>query len=324
MVPSTAVLQLVLPAITCAPVRRLGAAACTSGTSAAMASASSSVSDWPVCAPRRTPPAVRAPGSTSMTFEPRLFNCSSTRCCAPPPMAIIVITAATPMMMPSIVSMLRSQLVASARSAETKAVSRFMPPPRQPHPPAAAMILDDAPVAKDDAPPRPGGDVALVRDHDDGQALRVQLAEQPHDFLGGLRVERASGLVGQDQRRLVDQRARDRHALLLPARQLGRRVRGALAQSDTLQRRLRAFAPLGRFDAGIDHRQRHVVQRAGARQQVELLEDEADAPVADRCQRVAVQAIDLLAGQVQRARARPVKAAEDVHAACSCPSPRHP
>jgi hypothetical protein len=45
---------------------------------------------------------------------------------------------------------------------------------------------------------------------------------------------------------------------------------------------------------------------AGARQQVELLEDEADAAVADRGQRVAAQALDLLAGQPQRARGRTV------------------
>ena len=45
--------------------------------------ASSSVSVWPVCAPRRTPPCDCAPGSTSMMFEPRPLICSSTRCCAP-------------------------------------------------------------------------------------------------------------------------------------------------------------------------------------------------------------------------------------------------
>ncbi len=154
----TVVLQLALAATTCAPVRRLGAAACTSGTSAAMARASSSVSVCPVCAPRRTPPVVCAPGSTSMMLVPRLLICSSTRCCAPPPMAIIVITAATPMMMPSIVSMLRSQLVPSARSADSSAVSRFMATSGscalaqrvELQPRGGCSVLDDAAVAKDD------------------------------------------------------------------------------------------------------------------------------------------------------------------------------
>ena len=43
-----------------------------------------------------------------------------------------------------------------------------------------------------------------------------------HDLLGHLRVEVAGRLVGQQQHRLVDEGARDGHALLLAARQLQR------------------------------------------------------------------------------------------------------
>ena len=47
-----------------------------------------------------------------------------------------------------------------------------------------------------------------------------------------LRVERAGGLVGQDDPRIVDERARDRDALLLSAGELARLVFLAARQAD--------------------------------------------------------------------------------------------
>ena len=78
------------------------------------------------------------------------------------------------------------------------------------------------------------------------------------------------------------QRAGDRHALALAARQLVGLVvhavgRGRPARAPRCARSRRSS--LG--DAGVDQRQLHVVQRVGARQQVEGLEDEADLAVAD-------------------------------------------
>ncbi len=49
---------------------------------------------------------------------------------------------------------------------------------------------------------------------------RVLLAQDVRDARGGGHVERARGLVGQDQRRLGDERPHDRDALALPNRQL--------------------------------------------------------------------------------------------------------
>ena len=48
-------------------------------------------------------------------------------------------------------------------------------------------------------------------------------------------------------------------------------------------------------------------------QQVELLEDEADAPVAHLGQRGLAHVADVLAGQVVATRRRDVETAEDVH-----------
>ena len=80
-----------------------------------------------------------------------------------------------------------------------------------------------------------GGDVGLVGDEDDGVAGLVETREHAHDFDAGLRVEVAGRLVGEQDRRVVHQRARDGDALALTARQLVRPVRRARRQLDFLQ-----------------------------------------------------------------------------------------
>ena len=77
--------------------------------------------------------------------------------------------------------------------------------------------------------------LAVVRRHEDGGPFRVDLAEQVHDLEGEIGIEIARRLVREDERRLVDERPRDRDALLLAARQLdGIRV-DAMLKADPLQ-----------------------------------------------------------------------------------------
>ena len=123
-----------------------------------------------------------------------------------------------------------------------------------------------------------------------GAAGGAQLVEQVEHVGGGVRVEVARGLVGQDHRRLGDERARDRDALLLSAGQLARPVVEAVAEPDAGER-LHAPGPArsSRRSAGVDQRQLDVAQRGQRGQQVELLEDEADAPVADLGELVLVE-----------------------------------
>ena len=68
--------QLLLPYITCAPPRTVGATTATAGHSAAIALASSSVSVTPAPLPRRMPLVVMLPGSTMITLLPMLGICS--------------------------------------------------------------------------------------------------------------------------------------------------------------------------------------------------------------------------------------------------------
>lgn len=79
-----------------------------------------------------------------------------------------------------------------------------------------------------------------MRDEQDGQAqLPVQVAQQLEDGAGGLRVEGAGGLVGEQHLGVAGESAGDADALLLTAGELGReglRLVGETDQVEQLQR----------------------------------------------------------------------------------------
>ena len=132
----------------------------------------------------------------------------------------------------------------------------------------------------------------------------------------GARVEIAGRLVGQQEAGIVDQRARDRDALLLAAGELAGRVALAVAESEQVQRRARPLGPrrgAGRPGGGVEQRQRDVLERARAREQVEALEDEADALAAEARAIRLVEPGDVDALEEVAAAGRPVEAAEDRH-----------
>ena len=81
-----------------------------------------------------------------------------------------------------------------------------------------------------------GGDLGVVGDEDDRPARGVELVEERHDLGAGVAVEVAGRLVGEDERRLGDERPGDGDALLLAAGQLGRLVVEAVAQAEPLER----------------------------------------------------------------------------------------
>jgi hypothetical protein len=117
------------------------------------------------------------------------------------------------------------------------------------------------------------GDVRVVCHHQDRVAGIVQFAENLDDdcFVGF--VEVAGGLVGKNNLRLVDQRARDSHALLLTAGKLRGEMRQPVTQTDALQR---LFSLLFVRDAMEILREHHVFQRREIRHEMKLLENEAD------------------------------------------------
>ena len=93
-------------------------------------------------------------------------------------------------------------------------------------------VAHDAAVAHDDVRLAEAGDVELMGDHDDGHAVVVELLEHAHDLDAGARIQVAGGLVGEEERRLVDEGAGDGDALLLAAGELVGQVVGAVGKAD--------------------------------------------------------------------------------------------
>ena len=159
------------------------------------------------------------------------------------------------------------------------------------------------------------GDLRVVGDQHHGVAVVAQPLEQGEDFLAGLRIQRAGGFVGEQDRRMVDQRARDGHALLLPARKLAGQVVDAVFQPHGFQRcagYLALFFGRAPPSALVHHRQHHVVQRRKARQQVVGLEDKAQFAAADAGHFSAVVFAHILAGQDVLTVAGAVHAGQDI------------
>ena len=150
--------------------------------------------------------------------------------------------------------------------------------------------------------------------------LLRQFREQGHDLGAGLGVEVPGRLIGQQDGGPVDQRAGDGNALALAAGELVGFVMNAVSQADLGERLERDLAALVRRHAGVNERQFDVVQRVGARQQVERLKHEPDLAIADFGQLVVVHLADVGAVQLVAAGGGRVEAADDVHQAWICRS----
>ena len=81
----------------------------------------------------------------------------------------------------------------------------------------------------------PANQLAIVSGHQDRGPSCIDLAEQVHDLERQIRVEIASGLISQDDDRIVDQRPRDGNPLLFASRQLHRVCVHAMLKADPFQ-----------------------------------------------------------------------------------------
>ena len=161
------------------------------------------------------------------------------------------------------------------------------------------------------------GELGIVRDqHDRRLARAIDVEQQLDDLLAGLAVEVAGRLVGEQERRIVGQRAGDRDALLLAAGELRRIVMAAVGKADFGEQRV-ARAP-GVARAGNLHRHEHVLERGQRRQQVKELKDEADALAAETRERVFVERRDVDAVDHDASARRRVEARRAARAAWTC------
>ncbi len=116
----------------------------------------------------------------------------------------------------------------------------------------------------------------LVGDHHHRHALAREFDHYVEHLVDHLRVERGGRLVEQHRDRIHGECARDRHALLLPARELTRVLRGVLGQPDALEQ----LGALGvrlvtRTIEYLHLRQREILGHRHVWKQLEVLEHHA-------------------------------------------------
>jgi len=100
--------------------------------------------------------------------------------------------------------------------------------------------------------------------------------DQLHHSFPGRVIKRGSRFVADDQPRLVNQSPRDRHALLLASRQRGGQCVAPPIEPELIEQRLRTLNGFPAFHSGCNQGDRRVFGGRQRRQQVELLENEAD------------------------------------------------
>ena len=125
-----------------------------------------------------------------------------------------------------------------------------------------------------------------VRDDDqDGLLQPVKIQQDGRDVVGGGAIEVAGRLVAQEEPRLADQRAGDRHALPFAARQLRRPMVDAIGQAHLFDQLARALLVRLRSVRRVrrdERRDEHVLEHRALRQQAVVLEHEPDLLVAER------------------------------------------
>ena len=150
---------------------------------------------------------------------------------------------------------------------------------------------------------------------------------QVEDLRPHAHVEHRDGLVGDQQVGPDDDRARDRGALLLAARQVAREARGEPLdgrEADELERladlRLGLGVALGELVDLQRVRERGLQRHPGIQRRVRVLEDHLQVP-ALRPQLPLLQPGQLLAAQLHAARRSAARARAARGRASSCPSP---
>src|SRR5712692_4343129 len=156
-------------------------------------------------------------------------------------------------------------------------------------------------------------DVVLVGDQHDGQSFVIQVLENLHDLDRGAAVEISGGLVGQQNRRLVHQRARNGHALLLPTGHLRWKMLRAIRKPNHGQRFGSSLGAFRLRNSRIQRRQFHILERRRSRQQVESLKNKSNLLIANQRQGFLVVLRNVNAFQQVAPGARFVQASQDVH-----------
>ena len=100
---------------------------------------------------------------------------------------------------------------------------------------------DDLAVGKTQSALRRSAARGIVRDHHDGLAFLIELLEIANHLSTGVGIEVSGGFIGEDDRWIIGQHPRQRHALLLSHAQFTRFMMDSVPESDPLQEVGRPF-----------------------------------------------------------------------------------
>lgn len=170
-------------------------------------------------------------------------------------------------------------------------------------------MAEDFAVAESDLALCKSGHFWVVRHHDDGVAVAVQVFEQLGDDLLIGCVEVAGWFVSEQDRRIIDEGAGDADALLFAAGEFAGQVVGAMAEANFFE----CATGFGFVGHGVEVLREHDVFDGGEiRDEVKLLEDEADLVGAEAVELGGrhlgyVHVVDL-----QLARSWAVEAADEI------------
>ncbi len=110
-------------------------------------------------------------------------------------------------------------------------------------------------------------------DEQDRLAVALKLAKEFHHLVAAARVERPGGLIGEQERGIIDQGPRNRDALLLAAAQTSRVATGDVCDAELVQQ----LPGAARRGIALQLRgDKDVLERGQVGEQVEELKDEAD------------------------------------------------
>ena len=154
-------------------------------------------------------------------------------------------------------------------------------------------------------------DVFFVGHDDDGFSGAIEVLEEGHDLFAGFGIEVAGGFVAEDHDGVGDDGAGDGDALLLTAREFVWFMVHAAFETDFFEGLFGEGGPV--FGAGVHEWEFDVLEGGGAREEVVVLEDEADVLVANVGELIFVEAADLFFVEVVLAGGGLVEASEDVH-----------
>src|SRR5512143_26522 len=174
------------------------------------------------------------------------------------------------------------------------------------------VFLEHALVEMDETM-RAGRGLGVVGHHDDRLLeLRVEALHEDEDLLAALRVEVAGRLVGHEHLRVGRDRARDGHALLLPARELPRVVVRAIRQAHDRERELDLLFPASPVHVREKEGKLDVLERREDGNEIVELEDEADVRASPFRERALAHRRDLPVADDDPARGGAVDARDEV------------